>query len=466
MTTWATVSSRMAVLIRTAGVVVCVLALELSAHGTVSAEPAATTMTVHPGQRTGAIHAELVGSNEPVEMAETVKDASDPLMRRLSPSWVRTFAHFDLTFDGRPNYDCATGAWDSGPLDRENAHIRAQGAQPVVVVGYAPTCLNGAQPGQPVLAASPMEHADRWNSLVATMAAHEIADGVRTFEVWNEPDTSLMFSPIAYPELYADTVGVLEDAAAAAGVHIEVGGPALAVGDDPLVAEPFLAFVAARGLPLDFVSWHWYSELICLSSCPTPTPGTFADQVRRMRAMVARYPALHPKLWISEWNLGSAGDSRVGEPYGGAYAASALMRMQQAGLDRACIFLTAGDPGLAMIQDSGTRPGPQYEVMAFWRALGPIQVASDITDGQEQITALASTDDAGRVTVLLTNFMPSGNSAGRTTTVRLDDGNYQWTEAVIDAAHNGDISATGAGRSATLTMTANTTALLTFTPRR
>lgn len=431
-----------------------------------TADSSATTITVHLAQHSGAIQPELVGSNEPVEMSDAIKNASDPLMRQLSPSWIRTFAHFDLTFDGKPNYDCSTGAWDSGPLDRENAHIRAQGAQPVVVVGYAPTCLNGAQPGQPVLAASPMEHADRWNSLVATMAAHEIADGVRTFEVWNEPDTSLAFSPISYPELYADTVGILEQAAATAAVHIEVGGPALSVGTDPLLAEPFLAYVAARNLPLDFVSWHWYSELICLSSCPTPTPATFADQVHTMRAAVAKYPGLHPKLWISEWNLGSAGDSRTAEPYGGAYAASSLIRMQQAGLDRACIFLTAGDPGLALIEDNGTRPGPQYAVLAFWRALAPIQLVTDVTGGQDQITALSSTDGSGRVTVLVANFVPNNNSGSRSVTVRLDGGgNNQWSEAVVDATHHGGVAATGEGGSATLALATDTTALLTFIPR-
>ncbi|WP_158675747.1 GH39 family glycosyl hydrolase [Nocardia stercoris] len=445
----------------------CVAVLGLSAPGIGSAEPAATAVTVHPAQRTGVIQPELVGSNEPVEEPDSVKDASDPLMRQLAPSWVRTFAHFDLSFGGRPNYDCASGAWDSGPLDRENAHIRAQGAQPVVVVGYAPACINGAGPGQPVFAASPLEHADKWNSLVATMAVHEIADGVRTFEIWNEPDTSLAFSPITYPQLYADTVGVLEHVAAAAGVRIEVGGPALAVGTDPLVAEPFLASVAALGLPLDFVSWHWYSELVCTpSGCPVPDPHTFADQSRTMRAAVAKYAGLHPKLWISEWNLSSAGDSRAAQPYGGAYVATALMGMQQAGLDRSCLFLTANDPGFALIEDGGTRPGPEYAAMAFWRALAPNQVAADISSGPADLATIASTGDDGRVTVLLSNFSANGTSVTGPVTVRVPGGDYQWTESVIDTAHTGEVAAGGTGEAATVDLAAETTVLLTFTPRR
>ena len=446
----------------------------------VAADGSPVAVTVHADRPSGLINKGLVGSNEPIEYPDAVKDASDPLMRALRPRYIRTFAHFDLTDDQNgfgPYYDCATGAWPSGPLDRELAHIRAQGAKPMIVVGRAPSCITG-QLTQDTSVQSPsplaLDGGVRWSALVRKMAVHAIRAGVRTFEVWNEPELVLEGMPSSYVALYAVTARVLEKAAADAHVKIEIGGPASVLPGTGVIAA-LLDAVTAQDLPLDFVSWHWYANIACSglqAPCPQMRTQIYGEQIAAVKALLAKYPTLHPKMWIDEWNTTFTNDSYFSvSPYGAAYVTSALDAMQQAGLDRSTIFLSAGSETGSLIQKDGTRPGPEYRAMAYWAAqaktrlavsLSPDQTTADATG---RVGAVGATGPTGRTTVLLYNFAPfdpSGNdgrveptSFPHPVTVHLKGlarGRYTWTRSLTDNGHANKVVSRGTvrGPSATL----------------
>lgn len=440
-----------------------------------------TTVSVNASRPGGLVNQQLLGADGPGPANATGE------MAALGLQWVRTDVGFEGSAGGKPDYNCATGAWNPGPLDSTVDQIHAEGAAPLLIVDYTPACL--APLSLPAPADSSYEPPDlgpdraKWDTLVYAMALHEItAEGVRAFEIWNEPDGTFWYGGLpGYILLYQDTATVLEEAARSAGVHIEVGGPALFFAD-PTWIEPFLAFVAGHHLPLDFLSWHWYGNypalgpIAPLPQVPTDTPAvwynpllepqTYGAEVAQVRAEVARFPSLHPTLWIDEWNVDAGYDARQSGPYDAAFAAAVLQSVQLAGLGRMTFFDVedgAGNPDAnwGMLTTSGV-PKPVYATFRFWHDLGThllgVEVSPRSASGAlaDQVGAVAAGGPDGTVTVLVYNFLPfdpTGNNGlsgggpyGRAVAVRLSglgDHSYEWSRSLVDGAHSGTVVARG-----------------------
>ena len=186
----------------------------------------AVTVTAAASEPGAPIDEELTGLNHVVA-------GSGPALQSAGIRWARTDVSFEITTGSGPAYDCATGVWNPTYLDSQVALDQSAGATPELIVDYTPPCLatdppNGVNPNY----TPPDIGADqaKWQALVYQMALHEITDeGVRAFEVWNEPNLGEFWTGglSGYLTLYRDTAQSLEEAAAQAGVAIEVGGPAL-----------------------------------------------------------------------------------------------------------------------------------------------------------------------------------------------------------------------------------------------
>jgi hypothetical protein len=438
------------------------------------------TATVDVGHPGAPINRALVGVNHPVPGAAT-------RMQAIGVAWARVDAWFQESTAGTPDYNCTTGAWNAAGLDGRVALAKGEGATPLVIVDYTPACLaSAAPPGTDPTSSPPDLGADRvrWDGLVRAMATHEItAEGVRAFEIWNEPDGTFWTGGLAaYLQMYADTAAVLEDVAKALGVHIEVGGPALLFADSSWI-EPFLAFVVANNLPLDFLSWHYYADYPAVGPIgpfPAPPPGTppfwynpmlraqtYGEQVAQVRAEVAKYPSLRPVLWIDEWNADAGYDARHDGPFDAALVAAVLDSVQGAGLDRMCFFFVADDkPGTlgnwGMLY-SDLSPKPVYEAFRFWHEMAarslPVTLSPDqsATDPDGRIGVVAATSPDGTVTVLVYNFVPYDPGGGYGTvdptpydhpvTVSLDGlraRHYTWARSLVDGAdHQGTMVSQG-----------------------
>jgi len=286
-----------------------------------------------PGGR--AINESLIG-------VDHVVAGSGPALEAIQTRWARTDVSFEITTGSGPAYDCATGIWNPGYLDSQVALDQEAGATPELIVDYTPPCLatdppSGVNPNYTPPDIGPDQA--KWQALVYQMALHEItAEGVRIFEIWNEPNLGFWTGGLSgYLTLYRDTAQSLEEAAATAGVSIEVGGPALAEfsGLDPGWIKSLASYVVANDLPLDFVSWHLYadnpgagpSDAFPAGRCAaTPAPGlpcwynprlNVADyrfQIEKVKKTLAAFPTLHPALWIDEWNIDAGEDARIDGP--------------------------------------------------------------------------------------------------------------------------------------------------------
>jgi len=403
------------------------------------------TVTADVSSPGSPINESLIGVNHVVAGA-------GPALAAMGARWARTDVSFEITTGAGPAYNCATGRWNPTYLDSQVALDRAAEATPELIVDYTPPCLASHPPAGVNPNYTPPDlgvNEQRWRRLVYQMALHEItAEGVRVFEVWNEPNLGFFWTGglNGYLGLYNDTVEPLERAARTAHVRIEVGGPAL--GEFSGINLTWISRLAADAkshhVPLDFVSWHLYadnpdvgpSDTFSGGICPTgpPPPGlpcwynpalvaqVYQRQTEQVRRVLSEYPSLRPVLWIDEWNIDAGEDARIDGPYGAAFAAAVLDSAQQAALGRMSFFDTA-DSALDPTQNWGLlhadlSPKPVYEAFAMWHELAggqlPVHLDPDQTgaDAVGRIGAIASIDASGTVHLLVYNFAPYDPSGG------------------------------------------------------
>ncbi|MGA2034525.1 MAG: hypothetical protein ABSG68_19940 [Thermoguttaceae bacterium] len=242
-------------------------------------------------------------------------------LRQLRPRTIRLFlSEFYRIYP-------APGKYDFSKLDRELRAIRAAGARPTLVVAMKPPVL---YPKVDHAIVHPTDYAE-WEKLCEVLARHcrEEKFDVAVWEVANEPDigesggTPYLFKTQDYVTYYTHTVaGLLRGDAQA-----KVGGPTVAAAHSDLV-DALIEHCAQRNVPLDVLSWHLYSD----------SPGAHAENVKRMRAKLARFPQLkNTKTFISEWNMDLMQPNLAPE-FQPAFVLETVRRLSEAGLDMAAYY--------------------------------------------------------------------------------------------------------------------------------
>ncbi len=241
-------------------------------------------------------------------------------IRALRPRLIRLFVqeYFDLL--------PAPGRYHFDSLDRSVDLILRAGAKPLMAIAFKPRALF------PVVDQDVVEPLDygQWEELIERLVRHyrERGAGIRYWEVANEPDigedggSPYRFQPASYVRYYQHTAAAIRRA----DPEAKVGGPALANWKSPIL--PALLEAAAAGTtPLDFVSWHIYS------SNPKQIRGT----VEGARALLNKFPGLHPETFLDEWNMSLAKPSR--DPrFQPCFVAEVAWQMKEAGLDYSCYY--------------------------------------------------------------------------------------------------------------------------------
>lgn len=220
---------------------------------------------------------------------------SDPMIRphvkeirQLRPRTIRLF--LSEYYRIYPDH----GRYNWSRLDRELEAVRATGARPALALAMKPPVL---YPKVDHFIVHPNNYGE-WERLCEELARHCRKAGfdVAAWEVCNEPDigewggTPHYFRNTEdYNRFYEHTVNGLRRG----DPEAVVGGPATASADSFLV-EGLIAHCAKNAVPLDFLSWHLYSD----------SPAAHAGNIARQRERLARFPQLKAvKLFISEWNM-------------------------------------------------------------------------------------------------------------------------------------------------------------------
>lgn len=250
--------------------------------------------------------------------------------------------------------------------------------------------------------------------------AHGFRHGIRDWEIWNEPENQPACwtgSNDAYFQLYALTSRKLKEAYPT----LRVGGPA--VGNSGEVIEgnfkpsafvsQFLAHCQKHQLPLDFFSWHIYTD----------DPKDMLVRARGLRTLLDTHGFRATQLYLDEWNYLPGKDwspfskrnqgaprDRFFEVAGGAeaaaFVAAFLIRLQDSPVDLAHFF-SADNQGFGLFTANGA---PRKTFHAF-RALGELSqlphrlaIHGALTN---QVEALAGADpQRGIASTILVNRSP------------------------------------------------------------
>ncbi|MFW6069164.1 MAG: GH39 family glycosyl hydrolase, partial [Chloroflexota bacterium] len=155
---------------------------------------------------------------------------------------------------------------------------------------------------------TPPRDYEQWAALIGKLVRHWVnryglAEVRRWFfEVWNEPNLEHFWTGTQddYFKLYSYTVEAIKEI----DPSLRVGGPATAQNE---WIEAFLNFCEQNGLPVDFVTTHYYPT-DAFGEVGAPTEEKLAEtspDVMGRRAREARQQARGLPLYYTEWNIAS-----------------------------------------------------------------------------------------------------------------------------------------------------------------
>jgi xylan 1,4-beta-xylosidase len=243
-------------------------------------------------------------------------------IRALRPALIRLFIqeYFDL-LPARGKYNFAT-------LDRSVDLILKTGAKPLMNIDFKPRLLF------PKVDQDMVEPNDwgEWERLIATLVKHyrDRGAGIGYWEISNEPDLGedggcpYRFTPANYLTYYKRTAAAIRRA----DPQAKVGGPALAGWKSPILAA-LLDFCARGEAPLDFVSWHGY----------TNRPEDLRGSLEGVKKLLGAYPALKKaETILDEWNIALMAPGEDNLAYQPAFLLETIWNFIEGGLNYSCYY--------------------------------------------------------------------------------------------------------------------------------
>ncbi len=237
--------------------------------------------------------------------------------------------------------------------------------------------------------------------------AAEAGIPLRYVEIWNEPNSKHFWdsTPQAFFELFAQTAKALK----AEFPDLKVGGPALTQGAAMLpqgrqYTENFLAYLQDHDVPLDFLSWHIYSN----------DPEDYREAARFYREQLDAHGYTDAESHITEWNTASetgrgvANDVSLRAGGKGASLLSAFwIVLQEEGVDVSTIFRgtdTSIDvPGFFGIFYADGRPKHPALAFSLWARMAAHPQRLNVAHGDDGLWVLAGQDESGEIALLVVN---------------------------------------------------------------
>jgi hypothetical protein len=230
---------------------------------------------------------------------------------------------------------------------------------------------------------------------------------IKYWEVWNEPEGKAMWSGTStqYFNLYETTSKAIK----AYNPELKVGGPA-ATGIKSSLVKPFLAYCRDRSLPLDFFSWHIYTD----------KPENIARDARTARELLDEYGYKNTENFVDEWHYIVSWPTRSNDkitvreafaktdgPEGAVFAASVLMLLQDTPIDVAAFYSADYSPW-SMFDPFGIPSKVYYAFKAFNQLTqASKRVACEKYTQDSTITiAAALAEDRKTASCLISNSSP------------------------------------------------------------
>jgi hypothetical protein len=437
----------------------CVLAL--SALLLTATRAAAVELTIDCGRPAGTIRA-LHGVNSgPIHAGETI-DLSDrhrelgvPLTRLHDCHWPNADAVDIHTIF--PDFAADPSRPESYDFRRTDDYLQA-----IVNVGSGILFRLGEniEHTQRKYYVHPPADPEKWAAVCVGIVRHYNegwAGGfhhkIRYWEIWNEPENR----PAMWTGTDEQYLNLYVTAAKAIKRHckdVSIGGPAMGYfgrlqGDrwePPDLALAFFQRCKHDAAPLDFFTWHTYSD----------DPYEIVRRARAVRRWLDAHGFAKTESLLDEWAFLPGNEwctipvkdagrqqrwfQRQGGPEGAAFTAATLTLLQDAPLDGAT-FYSADIQGFGMFNEYGVPKKTFYALKAFKMLVDTPQRISVEGPCPKGLAVAAGIDRLHeRVTVLVSNF----SAAGRKLTLRLSNlpwkGPLRCETLVLDAGHDLSLS--------------------------
>ena len=273
--------------------------------------------------------------------------------------------------------------------------------------------------------------------------------GIKYWEIWNEPENKPQMwtgTDDEYFEMYLVASKILKEEFP----HLKIGGPSIGAGfvktengwELSPYAQQFLRFAKNNDAPLDFYSWHTYTD----------QPMEYVDKAVVARKFLDEIQFTETELHLNEWNYLPDNDwgpmlntddpkrreawfERIGGAEGAGFVACVLINLQSAPVDVSNYFTNYG--GFGIFAQYGAPRKTYYAMKAFNELLrSPIRLLAE--GGMENTCSIAAgtNEDRSELTVLIGTLHHSEPK----TTIILNsfpwEGQAEFEKYTIDAIHD------------------------------
>jgi hypothetical protein len=221
----------------------------------------------------------------------------------------------------------SASSYNFGPTDAAIKNIRDAGAEVYFRIGRSNSNVG-----------TPPADFDKYAQAMKQVVLHYnqgwangFMYGIKYFEIWNEPDFQPFWTgtPEQYRQLYKKVALAIREAEP----NAIIGGPTSATfSDEGGLRATFLQFVKDNNLPLDFYSFHKYTN-------STNDPYEFARMAMTHREELDKFGFTKTEIINSEWETSLMGDVVLGGDAGRAgFVAQSLIYMQNVGVGRSFVY--------------------------------------------------------------------------------------------------------------------------------
>lgn len=292
------------------------------------------------------------------------------------------------------------------------------------------------------------------------------ADGFRYniqyWEIWNEPDLDEDDAPnkrtwsgtwAQFFDLYAITAKHLK----ACFPNLKIGGPALAWRTEWL--EQFLDEMQKRKVPIDFVSWHFYSN----------DAHAGERRARKVQEVLDRYGYGNAESICNEWNYikGWSEDFRYSIRQiigikGAAFEASTMINAHATTMHMMMYYDARPSVFSGLFDFYTNEPLKGYYPIVMWSKLRELGTTVALTNDNDKIAAIAAKGENGAGAVMLSYFCEDDNvREPEVIDITLDNlAIRSLTEYPLDKEHSCEAVTRDAHETATVVLYPNTVTFL------
>ena len=258
------------------------------------------------------------------------------------------------------------------------------------------------------------ENVDNWIKAAVHIVDHyyqlskSLGKPLKYIEIWNEPDNSVFWDKpfFAYFDLYSRTAKAIKSRFP----ELKVGGPAFT----PMFAltekgkeraRDFLRYVKDKGAPLDFFSWHMYSN----------KPEDYENGCKVVKELLAEFGFSHAESHVTEYNIELKQSEDIFLSAESASLTTAFwITMQKEGVSQA-FYYRGNDPdtdrpwvGLFWVDG---KYKPTAYAFALWSRLVPYGSMLDLEiTNNDGLFVIAGKNSSSEVAVLVANTTGSSKN--------------------------------------------------------